>query len=143
MLSAFVDHYTVTDIEPLIPLITKNIRLNFGDNMPSQCITITSLDWIALQAAPEPVRRKAFKYDDLDCLLVVDCIYHPSLLPALVETIDYLTIPNRTTALILMELRAEDVTREFLSLLLSKPFWVVHRLPGLGLPYALWAGFKS
>ena len=55
-------------------------------------------------------------YPPIDLLLVVDYIYHPSLLPALVSTIDRLAAPGRTTVLVVVELRAEDVVRQFLEL---------------------------
>ena len=83
--------------------------------------------------------------DPADLILVVDCIYHPSLLPALVETIDYLTVSDRTAALVVMELRASDVTREFLDLWITKSAgWEIWRIDGvLQGPYVMWLGWRT
>lgn len=83
--------------------------------------------------------------DLVDLILVVDCIYHPSLLPALVETIDYLTVSDRTAVLVVMELRASDVTREFLDLWITKSTgWEIWRIDGvLERPYVMWLGWRT
>ncbi|TFK71380.1 hypothetical protein BDN72DRAFT_794118 [Pluteus cervinus] len=142
-LSAHVKNYTVTDLDTLIPLIKKNIFLNApGSQISGHNITVSSLDWVALHKAPEHIRQKSFQTCDIDCLLVVDCIYHPSLIEPLVETMDYLSTPGKTVALIVMELRAEDVTRNFLLRLLEQPRWKVYRLPFMDLPYVVWGGYK-
>lgn len=77
----------------------------------------------------------------------MDCIYHPSLLPALVETIDYLTTPGVTAVLVVVELRAEDVIREFLELWLNastKGAWEIwHVDEVMEGPYAVWVGWKK
>ena len=70
--------------------------------------------------APASLRLKIAPDEPADVVLIVDCIYHPSLLPALVSTIDYLTIAGRTTVIVVVELRAEDVIREFLQCWLDK-----------------------
>ena len=96
--------------------------------MSKHVVKAEALDWLALQECPPNIRRSVYSYDPIDLLLVVDCIYHPSLLPALVETIDYLSIPDRTTVLVVVELRAEDVIREFLELWLGaggKGIWEI------------------
>jgi protein N-lysine methyltransferase METTL21D len=80
-------------------------------------------------------------------LLVVDCIYHPSLLPALVDTIDYLATIERTVVLVVVELRAEDVVREFLELWLGTgggDIWEIWHLQDvMEGPYAVWLGWKK
>jgi hypothetical protein len=85
-----------------------------------------------------------FNTDPADILLVVDCIYHPSLLPALVDTLHHLSIPDQTVVLVVIELRADDVTREFLQLWLAKPGWEVWRIGGelLPEPYVMWLGSR-
>lgn len=80
----------------------------------------------------------------VDVLLVVDCIYHPSLLPSLIETIDYLTSPNHTAVLVVSELRSDQVMREFLELWLALPGWVINRICALiSGPYVVWVGWKG
>ncbi|KAF8655035.1 hypothetical protein AX16_003271 [Volvariella volvacea WC 439] len=179
--SPYVSHFTVTDISELLPLIHKNITLNFpnwNDNHPKspprpssasaidsstkdgKNITVTELNWLTLQSTLPQHRPRLFPFNNtstntdtapspesrpVDILLIVDCIYHPSLLPALVETIDYLTIPDHTLAIVVAELRAEDVVREFLSLWLDKRGWTIWRIDSkvLGLPYVMWCGWKT
>lgn len=79
-------------------------------------------------------------------MLIVDCIYHPSLLPALVVTIDHLATSEKTAVLVVVELRAEDVVREFLDLWLAAgegawEIWHAHEV--MEGPYAVWVGWKK
>lgn len=159
-LSRIVRQYTVTDMEELIPLIRKNLKLNLPGweessslrahdrkHVEGHRVKAEALDWLALQKCPPNARRTAYAYDPIDLLLVVDCIYHPSLLPALVETIDYLATPELTAVLVVVELRAEDVIREFLELWLnasgrgSWEIWHVNEV--MEGPYAAWIGWKT
>ncbi|KAJ7281572.1 hypothetical protein C8J57DRAFT_1500266 [Mycena rebaudengoi] len=87
----------------------------------------------------------------VDLVLLVDCIYHPALLAPLLSTVDYVSSPNSTVVLVAMELRAEDVTREFLErwLLLGDGEWDIWRVSdayreqlAAGKPYVVWAGMK-
>ena len=149
-LAPLVRRYTATDIEALIPLIRKNITLNFPgwpntSESRGSNIVAEELDWQLLESTPVSQRVKTFNFDPVDLLLVVDCIYHPSLLSSLVTTIDYLSIPGKTTVLIISELRAEDVMREFLETWLGKPGWEIWRIPNdvLGKRYAIWMGRKT
>jgi len=149
-LAPLVRRYTATDIGPLVPLIRKNIKLNFPGwpnislESPGANIAVEELDWQLLESTPISQRAKIFNFEPVDLLLVVDCIYHPSLLSSIVTTIDYLSISGRTTVLIISELRAEDVMREFMEVWLSKPAWEIWRIPNevLGKHYAIWMGWK-
>lgn len=139
-----MQRYIVSDLDSLIPLINKNLVLNSEIlREHSQNITLVAVDWLQLQSAPETLRRRSFQYGDMDLLLIVDCIYHPSLIPPLVETINHFAIPRKTVVLNVMELRAEEVTREFLSRWLLLPGWKIYRLPSPGLPYVTWCGWKN
>lgn len=74
--------------------------------------------------------------------MAVDCIYNPALLSALVETIDWAADAG-TQVLVVMELRQEDVVREFLTLWLARR-WVIKRVVGLlGERYVIWVGCKE
>ena len=143
-LAPLVRRYTATDIEPLIPLIRKNVTLNFPGWPTGSNIAVEELDWQALESTPISRRPMVFNFEPVDVILAVDCIYHPSLLSSMITTIDYLSIPGRTTALIISELRAEDVIREFLEIWLSKPGWEIWRISNevLGKHYAIWMGRK-
>ncbi|RPD78532.1 hypothetical protein L226DRAFT_610430 [Lentinus tigrinus ALCF2SS1-7] len=166
VLSPFVRHYTVTDIPELVPLIRKNVGHNLATGvsatspqkaagkhssppplLTSSNVTATALDWVQLHNAPASLRAKLAPDDPADVVLVVDCIYHPSLLPALLTTIDHLTVPGRTAVIVVVELRAEDVIREFLQMWLDKAEdgrWEIWSVGGLieG-PYAVWVGWKD
>jgi len=142
LFSPLVRRYTVTDVPELIPLIKKNISMNIP-SAPASNIVAQDLDWTALQSAPPALRAKAFSFDDIDILLVVDCVYHPSLVSPLVDTIHYLTTPGKTTVVVVVELRAEDVVREFLETWLqSDPRWEIWSVgeQRLDSTYALWVG---
>ncbi|KAJ3730005.1 putative methyltransferase-domain-containing protein [Lentinula guzmanii] len=146
-LSPFVHRYTCTDVHDLMPLIHKNLVLNFPE-WPHECnISLTALDWTELHRTSLSNRSRFFKFDPVDLLLIVDCIYHPSLIPPLLATIDYMTIPDVTTVLVVVELRAEDVIREFLSCWLNVPAWEIWRIGNgerdiMKRPYAIWVGIK-
>jgi len=115
-------------------------------NVPSAStsnIVARDLDWITLQSTPPTLRTKAFSFEAVDLLLVVDCVYHPSLVGPLVETIQYLATPGKTTVMVVVELRADDVVREFLEAWLqSDPRWVIWSLgeQRFSSAYALWMG---
>ena len=149
-LAPLVRRYTATDIKALIPLIRKNVALNFPgwqnniSGSPGSNIVVEEMDWQLLESSPVSQRAKIFDFDPVDLLLVVDCIYHPSLLSPLVTTIDFLSIPGKTTVLIISELRAEDVMREFMETWLGTPGWEIWRIPNeiLGKHYAIWMGRK-
>lgn len=155
--SSLVRQYTVTDIQDLVPLIIKNLALN---NVVDRAASVRSksestrgnvraeaLDWVSLHNCSLTARHSAYSYPPIDLLLVVDCIYHPSLLPALVDTINHLATPERTAVLVVVELRAEDVVREFLELWLTASgddaweIWHVHE--AMEGPYAVWVGWKK
>jgi protein N-lysine methyltransferase METTL21D len=139
-LSSLFKSYTVTDIPALVPLIKKNLALN--SSIASPAASAEELDWLTLQSTP--TNRRPFLFarpDPLDLVLVVDCIYHPSLLPSLVETIDYLAAP----VLVVVELRSHEVIQEFLELWLAKPGWKIWRIGRehtLPRPYAVWFGTR-
>ncbi|KAH7913820.1 putative methyltransferase-domain-containing protein [Hygrophoropsis aurantiaca] len=153
--SPLVRSYTVSDISDLLPLIRKNIVLNFphGKNKTSSMasnISVEELDWLTLFSLPSPARMRYCPCpfdaptEPWDLVLLVDCIYHPSLLPALVETIDVAATQSKSWVLVAVELRQEDVVREFLDLWLKKGQWTLWRLEGvLSLHYGIWMGQKG
>ncbi|KAG1732508.1 putative methyltransferase-domain-containing protein [Suillus lakei] len=156
-LSACAKSYTATDIAPLLPLIRKNVALNFAgwtqntkppEGSPGSNISVEELDWETLLSLPPTGRSRYYPKPpepnaEWDLVLIVDCIYHPSLLPALVETIETVSTAGKTWALVIVELRQEDVVREFLERWLDKGTWQLFRADGvLDLPYVVWAGQK-
>jgi hypothetical protein len=70
-------------------------------------ITVTALDW-ALPA----LRQVNVSADPPDVLLVVDCIYHPTLVRPLFATMTAIAVARN--AVIVVELRAVDVPGGFL-----------------------------
>lgn len=132
----------MTDIPELVPLIKKNLSMNIPSSSTSKTVA-QDLDWITLQSTPPALRAKAFAFEVVDLLLVVDCVYHPSLVSPLVDTMRYLTTPGKTTVVVAVELRAEDVVREFLEMWLqSDPRWQIWSVgeERLSSAYALWIG---
>jgi protein N-lysine methyltransferase METTL21D len=107
----------------LLPLLRKNLlsvpgtptTFTSSSAASAGAITVTALDWTF------PTQRQIDIRDDPpDVLLVVDCIYHPTLVRPLLETMTTLAAPRHTVALVVAELRAEDVLREFLE------GWIMH-----------------
>lgn len=152
VLSPLVRRYRVTDINDILPLIRKNLALNFDGwpnvkaGTPGSNVTVEELDWVELHQAPLAMRRRHFPGANgpVDLILAVDCIYNPSLLSALVDTIDFLATPGTTAALVVMELRQEDVVREFIHLWVSMGGWEIRRVDEfLGPRYAVWVGWKQ
>lgn len=160
-----VRNYTITDIGPLLPLIRKNVSLNspgwhdasLGKSKSN--ITVEELDWLALASLSSSTARARYRpvppaptsevesTDPLawDIVFAVDGIYNPSLLPALVDTIDAVSTPGRTWVLVVAELRQEDVPREFLDLWLKQAEgkWEITRIEGLlDVQFVVWAGRK-
>ncbi|KAF8524207.1 hypothetical protein JB92DRAFT_1472256 [Gautieria morchelliformis] len=98
----------------------------------------------------------------IDLIIAVDCIYNPSLIAPLLGTIDYLaTFSSHLTyqpeagndidlrplrlaspaVLIVLELRAADVSRDFLHAWLGLPGrWEIWSIPLLGPRFAMWVG---
>ena len=165
-LAPLVHTCTITDIRPLLPLIRKNVALNspgwhdrFLGNSKSN-ITIEELDWLALASlasstarahyCPVPKVTSALELESTDhvawdVVFAVDCIYNPSLLPALVDTIDTVSTAGRTWVLVVAELRQEDVLREFLDLWLKQDSgrWEITRVESLlDVHFVVWAGRK-
>ncbi|KAJ7765386.1 putative methyltransferase-domain-containing protein [Mycena maculata] len=164
-LSPLVSHYTATDIEDLLPLVRKNLTLNFtgwphkqGVSAPGHNVFVEELNWQTLHSTPQTRRTQIFPPPSppIDLVLIVDCIYHPSLLAPLLAAMDHVSIPNLTAVVVVMELRAEDVTREFLEgwLSLGNGDWEIWRIAdeetaeGTGIlekesPYVIWVGWKG
>ncbi|KIM44845.1 hypothetical protein M413DRAFT_9100 [Hebeloma cylindrosporum] len=152
-LSPLVRQYTATDIGPLIPLIQKNVKLNFpswphaAPGGKGKNVLVEELDWVTLESASLSTRAKIYDTEaqPVDLLLVVDCLYHPSLVSPFLTTVDYLTTPGRTAVIVFSELRAEDVMREFLTAWLSIPGWEIWRIPHerLSKRYVVWLGWKT
>ncbi|CAK5267627.1 unnamed protein product [Mycena citricolor] len=137
VLARFVHHYTATDIAELLPLIRKNATLNLAN------VRVEELNWETLHSTPASRRNLVFPPHDppVDLILVVDCIYHPSLVGPLLSAIDH----SGSLVLVVMELRADDVTRAFLEGWLSLGNWEIWRVePGFAAdnPYVMWVGWK-
>ncbi len=133
LLAPHVQRYIVTDIAEMIPLLKKNIKsCLFTPNI--QHIDAEELDWVQLFSAAPSKKHAAFTMplDEgaFDLLICSDCIYNTSLVPALIHTIDYCSTPGKTMALVVAELREEEVLREFLAAWLNVDGgrWEIRRL---------------
>ena len=109
-LNPLVRKYTATDTPALLPLLRKNVlSVPSTSSTSTTTATVTALDWTL------PAQRQLdVRADPPDILLVVDCIYHPTLVHPLLTTMTSLTVPGHTLALVVAELRAEDALRDFL-----------------------------
>lgn len=155
-------HYTATDLDYLVPLIQKNISnsiatvqlaLKHFSSEPSGTIEVKALDWLQANSTPSSrsVSHPLARGDPIDLIIAVDCIYNPSLLQPLIDTVDYFTSPGRTKALVVVELRASDVITDFLQIWAKKGGWTIWRIGGDGLDhpswldvgFAAWIGWKS
>lgn len=135
-LSPFVRKYTATDIPALVPLLRKNVL----SAPASATVTVTALDW----TLPALRQVDVGSTDAPDVLLVVDCVYHPALVPPLLTTLTALATPQRTAAVVVVELRAEDVLREFLQewIALGWRVWSVGE-ELLGARWGMWVGWRE
>lgn len=114
-----------------------------------RAITATALDWLLPPSRQLP---DSILLDIPDIVLVVDCIYHPSLIKPLLRTIEELSVRGRTVVWVVCELRAEDVVREFLEGWLEmEGGWKIWSMSGegsegegqgLGPRYGMWIGWK-
>ena len=143
-LHSWFRQYTITDTAALLPLLAKNVSLNLPkDNN----VSIAELDWATLFTSSDIIRKRL--YSDLpaiDIIFAVDCVYHPSLMPAFVETIHYLSKVDRTTVVIAVELRDEDAISALLESWLQKDDWHIWRLGrrnSLAKPYATWVARRA
>lgn len=144
LLSPFFKHYTMTDTEQLLPLIRKNVGTNYPGWSPRENnfnVSVEPLNWMTF-AEMSPALRSQYvaSLPAFDLVVAVDCTYNPSLLPALLSTIEGLSKPT----LVIAELRDEEVTRNFLVQWLEME-WKVMRLGregALNRPYVMWLGWK-
>jgi hypothetical protein len=102
-------------------------------------ITVAALDWVL------PTQRQTdIDGDPPDVLLVVDCIYHPTLVRPLLSTMTALAAPRHTTAIVVAELRAEDVLREFLEGWIALGWSVWSVAEGLlGPRWGMWVAWRD
>ncbi|KIJ55493.1 hypothetical protein M422DRAFT_41449 [Sphaerobolus stellatus SS14] len=94
------------------------------------------------------------KKDSHLLIVAVDCIFNPALISPLLTTINYLASKGYTrseessytsaTVLVVLELRSEDVTREFVEKWLAMPGeWELWNVPFLGPKFAVWIGRRK
>ena len=102
-------------------------------------VAAAALDWTL-----PPQRQIDIREDPPGVLLVVDCIYHPTLVRPLLTTMTALAAPRRTVALVVAELRAEDVLREFLQgwIALGWSIWSVAE-DLLGPRWGMWVAWRE
>ena len=136
--------YTATDIPALVPLLRKNLVSvsappTTGAVASTAAVAVAALDWTL-----PPQRQIDICDDPPDVLLVVDCIYHPTLVRPLLTTMTALAAPRRTVALVVAELRAEDVLREFLQgwIALGWSIWSVAE-DLLGPRWGMWVAWRE
>ncbi|CAE6426011.1 unnamed protein product [Rhizoctonia solani] len=106
-------HITLTDLPELTPLLRKNAK--------SAKVSVEPLDW-TWQILP---------HFTADLVLCVDCIYNTALVRPLVRVLATFDAP----ILVVIELRDEDVVREFLEEWLA---WRPHASSGPSTGFQVW-----
>lgn len=140
--SPLVRRYTATDLPELLSLIQKNVSLN--ELHPSSNVVVQPCDWVQLSSMQPSSRSRCFTLDEpADVLLVVDCVYNPSLIDALTTTISHFA-NSRTTVLVFIELRSDEVVFSFLASWIKSGSWNIWRVVHESIPsrYAFWVGWK-
>jgi len=132
----------------LLPLLRKNLLSVPGPPTASagasigataSAITVAALDWTLSARSQIDVRN-----EPPEVLLVVDCIYHPTLVRPLLATMTALAAPRHTVALVVVELRAEDVLREFLEAWIALGWNVWSVADGLlGPRWGMWIAWRG
>ena len=176
ILSHWTRRYTATDLNHLVPLIQKNIAHNYSsvtealthyfkdhrkERSSTGRISVEALDWLDIHNAPRSSRARIFPPElpgsgIADIIFAVDCVYNSSLLPPLVTVLNHYAVTDRTRVVVAVELRSEDVLREFLELWIGSDnsssdnsgeyHWVIHRICGdawMDPCFAVWVGWKS
>jgi hypothetical protein len=147
LLSPLAASYTATDLEDLVPLIRKNVTANVSS--PSHTITIAPLDWTAVHNAPRNSLSRLLPqpYDQVqvkpDLIIAADCIYHPSLIKPLIDTMNALS-SSQAFVLVLAQLREVEVLREFVGEWINSG-WEIWRIEHngtsvLGPGFVAWMG---
>lgn len=107
-----------TDQPAALPLLRANIARNASAFPRSfgPIAQVIELDWTEPTAPSEQAP---------DLVLAIDCLFNPSLAVPLFDAMEASTAP---TALVLSELRDQDVLVDFLTAWLGSGRWTVHRL---------------
>ncbi|KAG8846832.1 hypothetical protein FRB91_000416 [Serendipita sp. 411] len=170
ILGPLVALWTCTDLPEMVPLIKKNHALNRDSTMGGSLGT-EALDWNKLYECAFAARKRMFPISsfssisgdrpitrelesdtedrDIDLVLAVDCVYNPSLIPPLLTTIDHFSSPNKTIVMVVMELRDDEVVRQFLTQWCMMPAWEVWRIGDdrnqvfLDERFVIWIGLKG
>lgn len=149
VLGPLVRRYSATDLPDLITLIRKNIShipAKPSSSLTPHTIKAEALDWTL------PADRQlssSVLSDPPDLILVIDCIYHPSLVAPLIDTLTSLAVPHYTSVIVVAELRAEDVMTEFIEGWVSRDGWRVWNVGGeqtdgiMGPRYGIWVGWRE
>ncbi|KZV82149.1 hypothetical protein EXIGLDRAFT_730145 [Exidia glandulosa HHB12029] len=141
-LGRLVANYIATDLDFLVHLMRKNLALNDIAGPPSANVRAEAVDWELLKSLSPSKRASTFPCpDNLTVVLAVDTLYNPSLISAFVAALEHYSGTGACT-LVVCELRAEDVVRDFLEAWLAGGKWDVHRVGSdiFELPFVCWIG---
>ena len=142
LLGPLCKSWIATDIEALLPLISKNITRNCPTKGAS--IEARELDWTWSRKQLE----QNYPNDQTiwDVVIAVDCLYNETLVQPFVDTLEKL--PCRAVVVV-VELRSPDVLRVFLDRWLALGGWQIWRVVDatgesgiLGDNQAVWVGWK-
>ncbi|KAH7106076.1 putative methyltransferase-domain-containing protein [Auriculariales sp. MPI-PUGE-AT-0066] len=132
--------YIATDLVELVPLIQKNLNLN---DCPSTVVA-TAIDWTVLHSLQSTKRDAVFPVPPgLTVVLAVDTLYNPSLVPPFVSTLEHYT-SSGACALVVCELRAQEVIQEFLEQWVTSERFQIYRIEEsiIELPFVAWVAWR-
>lgn len=148
-------HWVATDKAELLPLLRKNLQ---AADSPTAKVDVDEYDWVYLHSSTPRLRQaciesilRPFSSDDLtfpDLVLCVDCVYNPSLFPALVDAIKAVCAQH-TVIMIAVQLRAYDTMREFFAEWLGNDEFRAFSVEDDALPpeyrqgYAMWIAWRK
>lgn len=144
LLGPMAGSWTATDYQPLLLLISKNVRRNC-EGISGAKIDVRELDWTWSQKQIE--QNFATPADTWDIVLAVDCLFNESLVKPFVDTLN--ALPSKAVVIV-SELRSEDVLRLFLESWLALGKWQIWRASNgsdeaglLGDSRVVWVGWRQ
>lgn len=143
LLGPLAASWTATDYEPLLPLISKNVKRNIGRHLNAR-VDVRELDWTWSRKQLERDASDGNLVPDM--ILAVDCLFNESLVQPFVDTLDALACK---VVIVVSELRSPDVLQLFLEQWLSLNTWHIWRAGNgkseegiLGDSRVVWVGWK-
>jgi protein N-lysine methyltransferase METTL21D len=137
--------WLATDRGDMLQLLNKNLR-QLAQRHPatSELVSTELVDWLEVHDAVQKakvnstglcsvLKHASARFDGAehgeglsyaDLIVAVDCVFNPSLVPAFLDTLAALSAPDRTVSFVLVELREQEMMRQFVD------SWLQHEFNG-------------